>query len=417
MPQQTRTRLQVRQDIGLVLKASYFGTTTSTSSDTTSVIDTNVLGGTNDHLGKWIRITSGSNAGETKRVSAFNGSGDLTTSAFTNNVAAAVTFELWESSVNPDDIDRMIDTAITQRTPRGLVSDEDISVHGVSFLTKYSLPSGMVSVSTVQYRDSVQAKVLDDAQSAWTESTGTSASTSRDTEDYRYGGASMRIDYTGSTNGIILTSQALASTNLSGYDYLEFWIKADTATAANDLRLILSASANGGAETDLVSVPALTARTWQFVRVALGNPENNTAIISIALEYNANAGTNSIWLNRVKVTRDNSATWEIVDPRLWRLDKEANELVLQRDARSQIGHSLLQLIGYRLPVLPTADSSSIEVSPDLIKARVVSQALMSLVTGRRTDQDNLRQDATWWEQQALQSEAGLPLLRPGTRSS
>jgi hypothetical protein len=227
----------------------------------------------------------------------------------------------------------------------------------------------------------------------------------------------MRIDYTGSTNGVILTSQAITSTNLSGHDYCEFWIKADTATAAADLRLVLSASANGGAETDYVDVPALTARTWTFVRVALNNPENNTAIISVALEYNANAGTNTVWLNYVKVTTDNMGNWETLQRSQWDVDSEANEFRILSDGRRTLGSSLMNIIGYRLPALPSVDSSPIELSPDLIKARVISHGKMSLTQGAKTERDNLRQDAEYWERQAATAEVGLPLIKAGTKFS
>ena len=411
---QAITRVDTRQAVGEELGVVYIGTTTS-AADTSSVIDTNLLGGTNDHIGKWVRATSGDASGETRRVTAFNGSGDLTTTAFSTNIASGVTFELWEAQADPRTVDRMINRAITQRTSRGLVVDEDISLHSHERTTNYAMPGSLIGITEIRYRNRFVGEVLDDAMKAWTESTGTSASTSTDTEDFRYGSASMRIDYTGSTNGVILTSQSITSTNLSGHDYAEFWIKADTATAAADLRLVLSASANAGAETDYVDVPALAARSWQYVRVALRNPENNTAIISVGLEYNANAKTNTIWLNRVKVTTDNMGNWETLQRSQWDVDPEANEFRILKDGRDTMGSSLMNVIGYRLPALPSSDASSIELSPDLIKARVVSHGKMSLTQGSRTDRDNLRQDAEYWERQASMAEAGLPLIRAGTK--
>ena len=414
MVMQSITRVDTRQAAGEELGVVYIGLTTS-AADTSSVIDTNIIGGTNDHVGKWIRLTSGAAIGETQRVTAFNGAGDLTTNPFSANVASGVTFELWESQADPRRVDRMINTAITQRTARGVVVDNDMTLHSHARTTNYALPGSLTGISEIEYRSSFVGEVLNDAQAAWTESTGTSVTTSTDSEDYRYGGSSMRIDYTGSTNGVILTSQAVTSTNLSKHDYCEFWIKADTATAAADLRLVLSASANAGAETDYVDVPALTARSWQYVRVALRNPENNTAIISVGLEYNANAKTNTIWLNRVKVTTDNMGNWETLQRSQWDVDPEANEFRILKDGRDTMGSSLMNVIGYRLPALPSSDTSSIELSPDLIKARVISHGKMSLTQGSRTDRDNLRQDAEYWERQASMAEAGLPLIRAGTK--
>ena len=414
MVMQSITRVDTRQAAGEELGVVYIGLTTS-GVDTSSVVDTNIIGGTNDHVGKWIRITSSSALGETQRVTAFDGAGDLSTNAFSTTIGSGVTFELWESQADPRRVDRMINTAITQRTARGVVVDNDMTLHSHERITNYALPGALTGISEIEYRSSFVGEVLDDAQAAWTESTGTSATISTDSEDYRYGGSSMRIDYTGSTPGVILTSQAVTSTNISKHDYGEFWIKADTLTAAADLRLVLSASANAAAETDYVNVPALVSGIWTFVRVGLNNPKNNTAIISVGLEYNDNAKANTIWLNQVKVTTDNMGDWETLQRSQWDMDKETNEFKVLKDGRRSMGSSLMNIIGYRLPALTTADTSPIELSPDLIKARVISQGKMSLMQGTRTDRDNLRQDAEYWERQAAAAEVGLPLIKAGTK--
>ena len=88
---QAITRADTRQAAGEELGVVYIGLTTS-GVDTSSVVDTNIIGGTNDHVGKWIRLTSGSYSGETQRVTAFNGAGDLSTNAFSGTVASGVTF-------------------------------------------------------------------------------------------------------------------------------------------------------------------------------------------------------------------------------------------------------------------------------------------------------------------------------------
>jgi len=414
MVMQSITRVDTRQAAGEELGVVYIGLTTS-GVDTSSVVDTNIIGGTNDHTGKWVRITSSSALGETQRVTAFDGAGDLSTNPFSTTIGSGVTFELWESQADPRRVDRMINTAITQRTARGVVVDNDMTLHSHERITNYALPGALTGISEIEYRSSFVGEVLDDAQAAWTEVTGTNATISTDSEDYRYGGSSIRIDYTGSIDAVILTSQAVTSTNISKHDYCEFWIKADTATAAADLRLVLSASASAAAETDYVNVPALVAGIWTFVRVALNNPKNNTAIISVGLEYNANAQANTIWLNRVKVTTDNMGDWETLQRSQWDMDKETNEFKVLKDGRRSMGGSLMNIIGYRLPALTTADTSPIELSPDLIKARVISQGKMSLTQGARTDRDNLRQDAEYWERQAVAAEVGLPLIKAGTK--
>ena len=62
MVMQSITRVDTRQAAGEELGVVYIGLTTS-AADTSSVIDTNIIGGTNDHVGKWIRLTSGAAIG------------------------------------------------------------------------------------------------------------------------------------------------------------------------------------------------------------------------------------------------------------------------------------------------------------------------------------------------------------------
>ena len=60
---QGRTRKEIRQSIGYNLGAMHIGTATGSGS-TTTIVDaslTTVIGGNDDHIGKWIVFTSGSN--------------------------------------------------------------------------------------------------------------------------------------------------------------------------------------------------------------------------------------------------------------------------------------------------------------------------------------------------------------------
>ena len=70
---QGRTRKELRQSIGYNLGALYVGSATSTGS-TTTLVDTSlttVIGGNDDHIGKWIIFTSGDNDGDIARVTDY----------------------------------------------------------------------------------------------------------------------------------------------------------------------------------------------------------------------------------------------------------------------------------------------------------------------------------------------------------
>ncbi len=74
---QGRTRKELRQSIGYNLGAMRIGEVTTTASDTVTLIDsslTTVIGGNDDHIGKWIVFTSGSNDGDIARVTDYTAS-------------------------------------------------------------------------------------------------------------------------------------------------------------------------------------------------------------------------------------------------------------------------------------------------------------------------------------------------------
>ena len=70
---QGRTRKELRQSIGYNLGAMRLGSATGTGS-TTTIIDaslTTVIGGNDDHIGKWIVFTSDGNDGDIARVTDY----------------------------------------------------------------------------------------------------------------------------------------------------------------------------------------------------------------------------------------------------------------------------------------------------------------------------------------------------------
>ena len=116
---QGRTREQLRQHIGRALGAVYVSAATSSGSTTTLLDNTLVLGGADNQIGKWIRFTSGSNDTLTRRITDSSISSNVTTSTFMPAATASTaseSYELWDSSYNPDDIDDYINQAIMAPT-------------------------------------------------------------------------------------------------------------------------------------------------------------------------------------------------------------------------------------------------------------------------------------------------------------
>ena len=416
---QSRTREQIRRSIAANLDQPPSSSATGNGS-TTTLLDTNYIGGDDEFNGGWLVFTSGSNDGLIRRVTDYvSSTGTFTFKpAATASTATNDTYEYWRAEFPPDRIHEFINQSITQRTPRGLVIDEDISNHGHIRDSRHDIPSAMVAVSQVDYRSDYVSEEIQKANIAWTEQTDTNVTVVKDTEDFKAGSASLRLltDTNSGTvaSGDILTSHAISSLDLRGYDAVEFWMKSSTATSAGNITLCLSSAANLGTIVETLAVPALSARTWTYCRVSLATPEKDDAIISVGLKY-ATTGTRYIWINDIKAVKTESA----VHNRLWsgtyRVDREARKVFLTESARKEVGYNLIRLIGYKLPSLLTADSDTATLDPDLITARATSKALFSLARGRTTDPDDNDRRAAYFEGVAAQAERSLPALRPGTK--
>ena len=418
---QSRTREDIRRSIASNLDQLPTSAASGNGS-TTTLLDTTLLGGDDQYNGWWIVFTSGTNNESIRRISDYTAStGTITwVTAAGASTATNDTYELWEPHFPPARIHEIINDAIIQRTPRGLVPDDtditgDVLV-GYRGQTEYTIPTDVVGVSRVMYRRGADQKQLDDLNSSTYESKHSSVTVSSTSEMTRFSGNSIQLDITDSiSDGDVIFSRSIGSSDISRFTHVEFWIWVQTAVAASDLALLLDNTASCVSPLETITLPALSARTWTYCRLALANPEDDTAIISVGLEYNANNDANTILMNKLIADVEDYGRWEPLNQDTWYLRREERQLVLYEDALGAVSGKLLRLEGYKKPTLLTADSTTADISPSLIISRATSRALMSLSRGNTTDPDDRRQNATWWEAVSSQDERSLPILRPGTR--
>ena len=100
---QSTTREDVRLAVGYNTNAVFEGSTTSASAGTSDIIDTKLSGGTDNHVGKWIIITSGVRDGDTSQVSAYaSATWTLTLRpVLGGTLASGVTYEMWDREFRP----------------------------------------------------------------------------------------------------------------------------------------------------------------------------------------------------------------------------------------------------------------------------------------------------------------------------
>ena len=410
---QGRTRKQLRQSIGYNLGALHTGTTYDAGS-TTTLISLTFIGGDDYHNGKWIVVfdTSNSDNAETRLVSDYTASAYRLTlgQALSFATVAGDTYELWDTPYNPDIIDEFINQSIMAAT--GWVYDpiENITLHGDGHQARFDIPSNISMISKVEYRHKVSFTRIHACGTTFDEKTDSDFTQSVDTKDKKQGVQSLKmVIAAGGAAGDFVTD-SITSKNLSGYDTIEMWVKSTVATSAGNLKLLLDDTASCGSPLETLSIPALTADTWTFVRMSLANPETDTAIISVGLEYDADLGACTVWIDDIVAVANDTAEWVTLDRRNWKIDKESRDLVLQREGHRAVGYSLIKITGGDKPALMTADTDTSEIDENYIIAQATSLAFLSKSGGPATDPDAKRQISAFWTDQAQRARRAFPML-------
>ena len=407
---------------------------TRTSDNVGTLIDkslTSVIGGDDDHVGKWIVFTSGNNDGDIARVTDYSATSPDTTLTFQadagvaieHEIAAGNTYELWDMDYDPTRIHDFINQSIIYATGHVYDPVEKLDLHSDGKQLRFDIPSGLSMIQDIYYRDEVSFTSLKVLGSTWTAGGSvTNTETSLDTQHKKQGTSSLRFKYddaTGVTAGQFLynNQSQLTDKDLSDYDYLEFWIKSTIDIAANTFKVHLddgAITADGNDKESITLTNALSADTWTFVRIKLANPELDTAIDSIGLEYDVDNGGGvlfHVWLDDIKAVKNDSARWKKVPRNLWKIDREANDIVFDSYFNGLVSYDLLKLVGGDKPAILSADSTATEIDDQYVIATATALAFSSSSGGPSTDPEARRQQAAFWFGISEQSKRAFPMLR------
>ena len=412
---QGRTLKQLRQAVGFNLGALHTGTAYDAGSNTT-LISLTFVGGDDSYNGKWIAVADASNSDSTE----FRIISDYTASAYRATLqqqlsfatAAGDSYEVWDEPYKPENINEFINQAIVNAINTGKVYDpiENISLHGDGKQTRYDIPSGISQISKIEYRNKISYTRLHDCGTTFDEKTDSDFTQSLDTKDKKQGTQALKMVIASGASAGDFVTDSITSKNISGYDYIEMWVKSTVATSAGNLKLLLDDSASCASPLETLSIPALTADTWTFVRMQLSTPELDTAIISVGLEYDSDLGACTVWIDDISAVKNDTAEWSTLDRRLWKIDKEARDLILLRDGQDAIGYSLIKIVGGDKPALLSAETDTTEIPEAYIIAFATARALLANSGGASTDPDSRRQLAAYWDRETNKAEGSFPML-------
>ena len=409
---QGRTRAQLRQSIGYNLGALYVSSASGNGS-TTTIVDNTLIGADDNFNGRWVVFNDADGtAGQVTRVSDYTSSSTTLTlsPAVASSSATSDTYELWDDEYNPAIIDDFINQSILETTGHAWDPIENLSFHTDGSTLRFDVPSGISMIQDVYYRNSVDFTRIHACAEAFDETVDSDFTVSLDTKDKKQGTQSCKFVIAAGASAGDIATDSITSKDISGYDYIEFWAKSTVATSAGNLKILLDDTASCASPIETLSVPALSADTWTFCRVALANPETDTAIISVGLEYDADIGAATVWLDDISVVKNDTAEWVKIPRNLWRVDKEAKDVVFDSYMHGVARYSLLKIVGGDKPALLTSDSDTSEVNERYLIAAATARAYASTSGGSGTDPDQRRSQAGFWFGMANAAKRALPLL-------
>ena len=413
---QGKTREDLRKAIGRNLGKMLTGTT-SGSGSTTTALDATLFGGDDEYIGSYIRFTSGDNDGSVRRITDYTSStGTMTFAAVGATVAGSTTYELWKDQFDPQIVDEFINQSIWEITGKYFDPEENVDLHTDRINARLEIPSEIAMIQDVYYRNKFTSKELLSCDSVFDETVDSDFTVSADTEDYKRGSASNKFVIAAGASAGDIATDSITSVNLAKYDYIEFWIKSTVATSAGNLKILLDDSASCASPIETLNVPALTASTWKYCRVALSNPHTDTAIISVGLEYDSDLGACTVHLDDIKAVKNDTSTWTKLPRYQWRIDKEGEQgastqyLVLTDGGRAEVGYSLIKLVGGDEPAELSADSDTTEVPERFIVAYATALSAQAGSLRPDADIDSMRNLAAFWFAKSEQAKNDLPFL-------
>ena len=409
---QGRTRAQLRQSVGYNLGAVYVSSASGNGS-TTTIVDNTLIGADDNHNGKWVIFNDASgNSGQTTRVSDYTSSSTTLTlsPAVDASSATSDTYEIWDDIYSPARVNEFINQAIIDATGHAYDPVEKLDLHTDGKSLRFDIPSGLSMIQDIYYRDKVDFTRLHACASVFDESVDSDFTVALDTKDKKQGTQSCKFTIAAGASAGDLATDSITSKDISGYDYVEFWVKSTVPTSAGNLKVHLDDTANCASPVESILIPALSADTWTFVRDKIDNPDLCSAIISVGLEFDSDLGACTVWLDDISAVSNDSAQWVKMPRNLWKIDKEAKDIVLDDYAHGVARYNLLKLVGGDKPALLTSDSDTSEIDEQYIIARATALAFASASGGPQTDPDNKNNMAGFWMGLSSSARRAFPLL-------
>ena len=423
MSMQSLTRSQMRQSIGYNLQDMVL-VTASTTGDTSSLIATYSLakGGDDEYNGRQVYAVTPAGsivAAEKSWVSDFDSTNkDATVSpVFTAAIMGGDVFELW-NVFTVEEINDEINQAIDHITSKALQVKEIHTPFTESGKYFYNCLSGFTHVHLVEYVTAIGTEeVIHRCDEAWDElADPTGVTSSLDTSFYKEGGGSVKLVMTASATTGLLKTMDITSLDISACTEAQIWVYSTTALDAGDLQLILDDTAECASATESLDIPATTANTWTRHIITLANPQSDSAIISVGINQVVDKAAFNLWVDDIKAIDALTNLYEPLPIEYWSISQGSTPyLLLTSKGLGLVGENTqMKVNGFQIASRLSADSSTSEIDPSYIIARVTGRLLISHAKSSLLDIHDRKSLSAYWLGEADKIARKITTTLPGT---
>jgi len=101
----------------------------------------------------------------------------------------------------------------------------------------------------------------------------------------------------------------ITALDLTGYNWVRFWVRCLSDLDAGDLQLKLDDSQGCGSPVKSLDIPDLVSGVWHEHQVLLGDTSGLSGVVSLGLSMAVDKGAMSVWLDNIRALKD-SYKWE-----------------------------------------------------------------------------------------------------------
>lgn len=226
----------------------------------------------------------------------------------------------------------------------------------------WSVPAGKWTfvdlINTGAFANVDNGVLLDDCEDTWLEHTDADITQSIVAGQV---GNALRLAVASGASAGDFVSEAIPSTDISGYGKIKMRIRSSVGTSAGDLQLLLDNTAAVASPVHTLNIPGLTANTWTTVELAYTATTGSDAIISIGMKYTVDIGAANVDIDDIWAVESAEPAVSTNGIRLMEVKADANiAQVSVVDITSAINSTLYTVQINGVDVTYTSDASATE---------------------------------------------------------